>query len=52
MGYSIIVGWIYYSGAASFGRMPEDDAYKSLDRMYKKGIVRDNPILLIVKLED
>jgi len=47
-----MVGWIHYPGAASFGRMLEDEAYKKLDRRYKKGVVRDNPILLIVELEE
>ncbi|KAE9363854.1 hypothetical protein N431DRAFT_564426 [Stipitochalara longipes BDJ] len=47
-----MVGWIHYPGAASFGRMLEDEKYKVLDRKYKKGVVRDNPILLIVELEE
>jgi hypothetical protein len=47
-----MVGWIHYPGAASFGKMLEDEAYKSLDRRYKKGVVRDNPFLLIVELEE
>lgn len=47
-----MVGWIHYPGAANFGRMLEDEAYKSLDRKYKKGVVRDNPILLMVELEE
>jgi hypothetical protein len=46
-----MVGWIHYPAAASFGRMLEDEAYKGLDRRYKKGVVRDNPILMIVELE-
>ncbi|KAG4441559.1 hypothetical protein IFR05_002944 [Cadophora sp. M221] len=43
---------VHYPGAANFGRMLEDEAYKRLDRMYKKGVVRDNPILLMVELEE
>jgi len=47
-----MVGWIWYPGAANFGRMLEDEEYKKLDRMYKKGVVRDNPIVLVVELEE
>lgn len=47
-----MVGWIHYPGTASFGRMLEDEAYKGLDRRYKRGVVRDNPILLIVEMEE
>lgn len=47
-----MVAWVHYPGAANFGRMLEDDAYKNLDRKYKKSVVRDNPILLIVELEE
>jgi hypothetical protein len=32
--------------------MLEDEAYKSLYRGYKKGVVRDNPILLIVEFKE
>ncbi len=46
------IGWVHYSGAANFGRMLEGDMYKELDRKFKKGVVRDNPILLVVELEE
>jgi hypothetical protein len=32
--------------------MLEEEAYKNLGRNYKKGIVKDNPILVIVELEE
>jgi hypothetical protein len=47
-----MVGLIHYPGNASFGRMLEDEAYKTLDRKYKKGVVKDNLIFLIVELEE
>lgn len=48
-----MTGWVRYAGgAASFGRMLEDEAYKDLDRKFKRGVVRDNPILLIVDLKE
>lgn len=46
-----MIGWVQYPGAANFGRMLEGGTYKELDRKYKKGVVKDNPILLIVELE-
>ncbi|KAH7357046.1 hypothetical protein BKA65DRAFT_496099 [Rhexocercosporidium sp. MPI-PUGE-AT-0058] len=46
-----MIAGVHYPGAANFGRMLEDEAYKRLDRMYKKGVVKDNPILLMVELE-
>lgn len=47
-----MTGWIRYPGAANFGRMLEDELYKDLDRKFKRGVVKDNPILLIVDLKE
>ena len=46
------MAFVHYDGAANFARMLEDDMYKGLDRKYKKGVVRDNPVLLVVELEE
>ncbi|PVH83785.1 hypothetical protein DL98DRAFT_512941 [Cadophora sp. DSE1049] len=46
------MAFVHYDGAANFGRMLEDELYKGLDRMYKRGVVKDNPILLVVELEE
>jgi len=47
-----LVGWIHYPGVANFGRMLEFEAYKDLDRGFKKGVVRNNQLLLVVELEE
>jgi hypothetical protein len=47
-----MIGWVHYPGIANFGRMLEDELYKDLDRKYKRGVVRDNPILVVVELEE
>jgi hypothetical protein len=47
-----MVGWIHYPGVANFRRMLGFEAYKDLDRRFKKGVVRDNPLLLVVELEE
>ncbi|KAG4417923.1 hypothetical protein IFR04_008977 [Cadophora malorum] len=46
------MAFVHYDGAANFGRMLEDEMYKGLDRKYKKGVVKDNPVLLVVELEE
>ncbi|KAH7407353.1 hypothetical protein BKA64DRAFT_666359 [Cadophora sp. MPI-SDFR-AT-0126] len=46
------IAFVHYDGAANFGRMLGDEMYKGLDRMYKKGVVKDNPVLLVVELEE
>lgn len=43
---------VYIIPARGTWTMIEDEAYKILDRKYKKGVVMDNPISLIVDLED
>ncbi|MCJ1441704.1 MAG: hypothetical protein MMC23_002196 [Stictis urceolatum] len=46
-----LLGLIHYPNVASFGRMLENDAYKELDRTYKRGVVKDNPIVCLVEID-
>ncbi|KAK0100824.1 hypothetical protein ONS95_007272 [Cadophora gregata] len=46
------MAFVHYDGAVNFARMLEDEMNKGLGRMYKKRVVRDNPILLLVELEE
>lgn len=42
---------IYYPSLWHFGKMSDDEAYVEVDRKFKQGVLRDNPLMCCTEVE-